>query len=287
MPAQAHASRRRTLTFDDAPEWLRDNPFVRTGYRPQLPPRAAALTALAWGHNETLNVWTHAAGLALFAWAAARDAADPRVGARWPLLLFDGAAAACMAASVAFHALGCVSERCACACMRADLAGIAAVMWAMYWPWVWYAFPPAAVAPRTAYLACASAVAAGTLCAVVLRPPAPGAGRGGGKAARAALFAVQGALGAAPLAHACALGWPPARRAAAWVAAQLALHALGAAVYVARVPERYACGGAWGPLVDALGGSHALFHVLVVAGLAAFHRGVLGLAVARADATHH
>ncbi|KAL1475435.1 hypothetical protein MTO96_019641 [Rhipicephalus appendiculatus] len=56
-------------TYDEAPEFLRQNPFILKGYRCNLALRRCARSAFEW-NNETLNIWTHLSGffimLALF-----------------------------------------------------------------------------------------------------------------------------------------------------------------------------------------------------------------------------
>lgn len=56
---------RRTVTWEEAHEWQRDNKYVRRGYRPgtaNLPDLFASMTFL---HNETCNVYTHLIGAIL------------------------------------------------------------------------------------------------------------------------------------------------------------------------------------------------------------------------------
>nr|BAD28010.1 hypothetical protein [Oryza sativa Japonica Group] len=60
VAAEAAAERGRRLRlvgYDELPDFLRDNEFIRGYYRAEWPLRDAALSAFSW-HNETLNVWT-------------------------------------------------------------------------------------------------------------------------------------------------------------------------------------------------------------------------------------
>jgi adiponectin receptor len=91
---------------------------------------------------------------------------------------------------------------------------------------------------------------------------------------RAALFSLLGTWGVAPATHALLLHWGEPAHAVAFAhyVAMGALYLGGAAIFAARVPERWAPGR-----FDLLGNSHQLFHVAIVAAAAVHCRGVLGM----------
>lgn len=256
-------ARARLVSFDEVPSYLQDNAFILGAYRPptQLSAASVALTLFAW-HNETLNIWTHLCGAAAFCALLARTP-------RWEQRAFQGAAVLCLASSALFHLAGFVSRGAHAALIRLDFAGIAAVMAAMYVPFVALAFPGSPAA-RHGYLGGAGLVAAATL-ALAFDPRFPAR-------ARPALFALQGLASLAPIAHAARAGALPAA-ALLFTLTNHAVQALGACLYAFRVPERFRPGA-----FDVLGGSHTLFHACTVAGLLSFDHALRLMAAAEAAA---
>ncbi|XP_017250225.1 heptahelical transmembrane protein 1 isoform X2 [Daucus carota subsp. sativus] len=53
------------VSFDELPEYMKDNEFIRDYYRADWSLKQALFSIFRW-HNETLNVWTHLIGFVLF-----------------------------------------------------------------------------------------------------------------------------------------------------------------------------------------------------------------------------
>ncbi|XP_019350060.1 adiponectin receptor protein 1 isoform X2 [Alligator mississippiensis] len=183
---------------------------------------------------------------------------------RLALTAFFVGALLCLAFSCLFHILHCHSERLARAFSRLDYWGITLLTVGSLVPWLHYAFE-CAPCPRRLYqgLVCALGLAAARTAhgPCFSTPPY--------RAVRTGVFAALGLSALAPALHLAAEGG--AARLGGLVAPAL-LYALGAALYAARVPERFCPGRC-----DIWFHSHQLFHVLVVAAAVAHLQGLFHL----------
>ncbi|CAD5168234.1 unnamed protein product [Musa acuminata subsp. malaccensis] len=56
---------RKLLSYEELPDYMKENEYIRDHYRAEWPIRNALLSLFSW-HNETLNIWTHLLGFVLF-----------------------------------------------------------------------------------------------------------------------------------------------------------------------------------------------------------------------------
>merc|ERR1711864_1860 len=54
------------IKFEDLPDWLRDNEFIRTRHRPELRSYEECYRSILMLHTETGNIWTHLFGCIVF-----------------------------------------------------------------------------------------------------------------------------------------------------------------------------------------------------------------------------
>lgn len=104
-PASTGGQRGATLAHHRAPPWSVE-PFIMSGYRPAYGRVAPAAWSSVRLHNETLNIWSHAAAACFFAHAAVTD---QTISSATRACVSVHAALYCT--STAAHTFGAVSER--------------------------------------------------------------------------------------------------------------------------------------------------------------------------------
>ncbi|KAH7972427.1 progestin and adipoQ receptor family member 3 [Rhipicephalus sanguineus] len=115
--------------FEDAPAFLRQNPFIRRGYRVLYTPRQCLRSVFQW-NNETLNIWTHLVGIFFFFGVLVRDVryrlqevkatfADSVV-----VVAVVCAYMTTLTLSVLYHTFNCHSKEAYYRLLRYDLAGV-------------------------------------------------------------------------------------------------------------------------------------------------------------------
>jgi adiponectin receptor len=282
-------------------------PHVRRGYRARLTWWQSMSSLFRW-HNETLNIWTHVGGATLFAhelWRVAHvdvaheDVAHEDVAhRRGPLCVFLATAVACMCMSAAFHLLWHHSSQVYARAMRVDYAGVVLLTGGSHYSLVCYALgcAPGLAWWRGAYQLLTLLAGGATLALSSLERFATPAWA----TTRMVAFVGYGAVGVLPAAHLLLVrarggdsgdggdggdngdGGDEATAGAAealgYIVGEWALYLGGVAIFMGRVPERWAPGR-----FDYVGWSHQLWHLCTIAAAAMHERFCLeAMASARA-----
>lgn len=136
-----------TILYNDLPEWMRDNHYIRTGYRPASNSYHASLLSLLHLHNESVNIHTHLLGsvLALIIGTSLYFNLRPRYEQATPedvgvFACFFGGAMGCLGMSATYHTISNHSEEVARWGNRLDYMGIVVLIWGSFVPSIYYGF---------------------------------------------------------------------------------------------------------------------------------------------------
>ncbi|TFK73497.1 HlyIII-domain-containing protein [Pluteus cervinus] len=255
----------RTLTWQDIPDWQKDNEFIHAGYRRiQHHWRGCFVSVYAYLHNETVNIHTHLWGAVIFLYLLLALPGNVLVtvpSTTWVdvgiFSVFLMAATFCLGGSALFHTSTCHSEQVATRCHALDYTGILVLIVGSTYPCLYYGFfcETYLQAFYLLFISCAG-IGAGT---IVLDPEyAKPTHRG----ARTVVFVLLGLSAVLPVLHLSYiqsfqfllqdLGFD-------WLLASAGLYLFGALLYANRVPERLSPGK-----FDYFFASHQLFHVCIV-----------------------
>lgn len=136
-----------TVLWNDVPQWMQDNHYIHSGYRPQSNSYSTSFASLGHLHNESVNIYTHLAGALLAALAAGVFYVElrPRFELATPqdLLVFSCyflGAVACLGMSATYHTILNHSESVAKFGNRLDYIGIIFLIWGSFIPAIYYGF---------------------------------------------------------------------------------------------------------------------------------------------------
>ncbi|KAI5788455.1 hemolysin-III related-domain-containing protein [Geopyxis carbonaria] len=260
-----------TVMWDELPSWQQDNHFILHGYRRATGSFKKCFHSLFYFHNETINIYTHLIGavcavslLPLF--TRLPTASTPEL---LSFTIFLLSATACLALSATYHTIQSHSHSVARFGNQLDYLGIIILIWGSFVPSVYYGF---LCHPQLRNIYWGMITVLSLLCAAVTVNPKFRTPKW--RPFRAGMFVALGGSAVVPVLHgvvglygAVALDQRMGLR---WVVAQGLLYVVGAAIYAARVPERWAPGR-----FDLVGASHQIFHVCVLLAAAAQLRGLV------------
>ncbi|KAF3007495.1 hypothetical protein E8E13_005343 [Curvularia kusanoi] len=253
-----------TYLWHEIAPWQQDNQYITSGYRPQSNSFAKSWKSLLYIHNETVNIYTHLVGSAIFLLTSyfLYNELQPRYETAskedvYVFSCFFAGAVACLGMSGTYHTIQNHSHEVAVWGNKLDYLGIVFLIWGSFIPVLYYAFDEEPELMKT-YWTMITTLAAGTSIACVhpqFRTPAL-------RPVRALMFVLMGLSAVFPVLHGIKLyGVEHLRQSIGldWVVLQGALYIAGAGLYAARIPEKWAPGR-----FDIWGSSHQIFHVLVV-----------------------
>uniref|UniRef100_A0A8C8RKF2 Adiponectin receptor 2 n=1 Tax=Pelusios castaneus TaxID=367368 RepID=A0A8C8RKF2_9SAUR len=282
LSLQVWEGRWRVIPHDVLPDWLKDNDFLLHGHRPPMPSFRACFRSIFHLHTETGNIWTHLLGFLFFLVLGIGYMISPSINYVAPIQerivfgTFFLGAILCLCFSWLFHTVYCHSERVSRTFSKLDYSGITLLIVGSFVPWLYYSFY-CSPQPQLIYLiiVCVLGITAITVSQWdhFATPQY--------RAVRAGVFLGLGLSGLVPTLHfMLAEGLVQAVPAGqmGWLLLMALLYILGAALYAARVPERFFPGKC-----DIWFHSHQIFHVLVVAGASVHLHGVSQLQAFRSS----
>ncbi|XP_024085807.1 progestin and adipoQ receptor-like protein 1 isoform X2 [Cimex lectularius] len=249
--------------YEELPEWLRSNEYVRHGYRHQIKSVVACFKTIFSRHNETGNIWTHLIGTLMFSvylvgFAYQYLGIIPFLDYLAIMFFFVGAIL-CFFLSTLYHTLMCHSEALVNAFARLDYIGINILITCSHIPWIYYSFYCRKRIRNTyvATLLLSSVLIA--LCSLYDR-----FGEADSRGFRSGIFGCFAVFSIIPAIHLVYLdGLQLAYNQAAlgWLMLMFSVYFVGATLYTSRFPERYRPG-----YFDIFFQSHQLMHVCTVLG---------------------
>ncbi|XP_058982649.1 progestin and adipoQ receptor family member 3 isoform X1 [Musca domestica] len=253
------------LNFEDAPDHLKFNPYIRHGYRTFLSTKLC-LQSMFWWTNETINIWSHLCGCILFIGLTIFDFQFLKIHAELEdqilvvclLICF----CLCMLLSSIYHIFSCKSEEHYELFLSVDYLGISLSLVAIYISSMYYAFW-CFKNLRIIYSVIALSMFA---LAMVVQIPKLNVSLN----AKIAVLFTWAAYGVIPLGH-----WTVVmgglenelvRLMVPRVIIMYALCAIAFVIYAAKIPERWLTGK-----VDYIGHSHNWWHLFILAAFYHWH----------------
>lgn len=226
-------------------------------------------------HNETINIYTHLLGAlatltgsSILYTALHERYTTASTNDIYVFSAFFFGLIACLSLSATFHLFSNHSPSIQKFGNQLDYLGIVLLIWGSFIPSIYYGFnEDHDLTVRYWGMITTIGLMTGTATLMPLfRTPT-------WRPVRAGMFVAMGLSAIVPVLHGLELfGYEYMQRAIGlnWLVTQGALYILGAGIYAARVPERWAPGR-----FDIIGSSHQIFHVLVLLAAAAHLKGLL------------
>lgn len=267
---------KKILTWEEVPEWMQDNHWIRGGYRVPMYNYWKCLKTLFYLHNEWVNTWSHLIGAIIFGLlfittyhTILRPFANSIVWRDFAVLYcFLTGAIVCLSFSALFHCFTCHSAQVAASWNRCDYVGIVSLIVGSFYPSIYYGFycKPSL---QIAYIAGITTLGALTTAVAVMRHFRTPEYRW----IRTILFLSLGLSAIIPVAHGIIIyGLVTAfdSMSLGYMLTMGSMYVVGALIYGWRIPERW-----WPGKFDYFGGSHQIFHCFVVGAAIVHYIGVV------------
>lgn len=254
----------RLLDFEELPQWYKDNPFVRRGYRAVSQSVWACFDSWTYLHNESVNIYSHlvpAVGMLV-----AQSVLQRQISVDAPeASLMDRAVFSCnllaatitLLLSTTYHTLMNHSPYLSLFCLRVDYVGIVILILGSFISGIYVGFY---CEPGLQKLHWASIVTLSVVTSIlVLHPRLQGLKY---RSYRTTAFIATGLSGFAPITHGLLkYGWAEMweRSGMPYYLLEGLVYGIGAFFFATRIPESI-----WPGRFDVWGSSHQLFHMLVV-----------------------
>lgn len=257
--------------FRELPQWLQHNDYLHFGHRPQLGSFDRCFWSCFRLHTETCNIWTHVIGCMIFIALAACTLLSTHLPTVDKLVFgaYFAGAIVCLGLSSAYHMLSCHSPSVGELFCRLDYCGIALLITGSFLPCIYYGFYCDYWITKVVYT-----LFIGSLCVATImvslcdRFSVPEY-----RPLRAGVFFSFALSGIFPSVHwMLAQDWftvANLRFSLFCIFCMAALYITGAALYAARIPERFFPGK-----FDVWFHSHQLFHIFVIAAAVVHYQGI-------------
>lgn len=245
----------RNLLYFEMPKDMR-RPYILSSYRANHDLRSCLRSLLEW-HNESLNVWSHLFGCAVFLWLLWEVGSEHDVALeKWPLYVFIVSALGCLGASAIYHLCGTANEKWYYPLGNVDYVGIVGLIVGSTVPVAWYSFGPTHQFERVVWL-----LTIGGTGGVIILNSITGYVNRFPDWLRILLFIALACSGVAALVHAAFVhDFSPRTTSLIWGVAKMgAIYLGGVGVYSSHLPEALAP-----RRFDNLGSSHQLWHACVL-----------------------
>lgn len=155
--------RRLLLSWEDLPEWSKDNEYIKTGFRPTSNSYTDSFRSCLYVHNETGNIYSHFLAMiwmitlpVLYYPYVKRNYSDANSDDWIVFGLFFLGGAFCFGLSTGYHILSNHSHAIHDVYLRLDLLGISTVTAGCFPPGMWYTFPCSARSTKMFWISVSS-----------------------------------------------------------------------------------------------------------------------------------